>query len=126
VFILNGNFPDDFPQDEDPVPADGVPHPMDGHVQHGNEDAGRQHDLNGAGHHVHVDFGINDQQMDDVQQELQARQPHDQELQDWDAWPKENQAENVGLDVVQDPVDAGAEGAGDDIVVQHKEISFDQ
>jgi hypothetical protein len=75
---------------------------------------------------VHVDFGINDQQMDDVQQELQARQPHDQELQDWDAWPKENQAENVGLDVVQDPVDAGAEGAGDDIVVQHQEISFDQ
>jgi hypothetical protein len=70
VFILNGNFLDDFPQDEDPVPADGVPHPMDGHVQHGNEDAGRQHDLNGAGHHVHVDFGINDQQMDDVQQEL--------------------------------------------------------
>jgi hypothetical protein len=119
VFILNGNFPDGFPQDEDPVPADGVPHPMDGHIQHGNEDAGHgwQHDLNGAGHHVHVDFGIDDQQMADVQQELQAPRPHDQEHQDWDAWPEENQAENVGLDVVQDPVDAGAEGAGDDIVV---------
>ena len=28
VYILNGQFPDDFPQNEDPVPMDGIPHPL--------------------------------------------------------------------------------------------------
>ena len=27
VYILNGQFPDAFPADEDPVPFDGEPHP---------------------------------------------------------------------------------------------------
>ena len=30
VFIINGQFPDVFPQDEDPVPFDGNPHPGNG------------------------------------------------------------------------------------------------
>jgi len=32
VHILNGNFPDAFPADEDPVPFDGEPHPEHGPV----------------------------------------------------------------------------------------------
>jgi hypothetical protein len=36
VFLLNGNFPDGFPQDEDSVPVDGNPHPVNGDVQPGN------------------------------------------------------------------------------------------
>ena len=36
VFLLNGNFPDVFPQDKDPVPMDGNPHPINGHVNEGN------------------------------------------------------------------------------------------
>ena len=30
VFILNGHFPDGFPQNEEPVPFDGNPHPING------------------------------------------------------------------------------------------------
>jgi hypothetical protein len=50
VFLLNGNFLDGFPQDEDPVPVDGNPHPVNGDVQPGNVAGvqGWQHDLNGA------------------------------------------------------------------------------
>jgi hypothetical protein len=36
VFILDGHFPDGFPPKEDPIPADGVPHPDHGPILHGN------------------------------------------------------------------------------------------
>jgi len=36
VFILNGQFPDGFPQDEDPVPFDANPHPNNGAVNEVN------------------------------------------------------------------------------------------
>jgi hypothetical protein len=32
VYILNGNFPDAFPAEEDPIPFDGEPHPEHGLV----------------------------------------------------------------------------------------------
>ena len=38
VYIIGGHFPDVFPQDEDPVPANGIPHPAHGHVAHVNQD----------------------------------------------------------------------------------------
>jgi hypothetical protein len=58
--MLNGQFPDCFPMDEDPVPVDGNPHPTDGDILHGNPDVaqGWQHDLQGAAQHVHEDFGL--------------------------------------------------------------------
>ena len=39
VFILNGQFPDAFPQNEDPVPFDGNPHPVHGFVHEANPNA---------------------------------------------------------------------------------------
>lgn len=89
VFILIGNFPDGFPQDEDPVAVDGNPHAAHGQVPQGNADAdqGWQHELHGAGQHVHADFGLNAQQMADVQEELQIQHNAIQGLAGWDAWP---------------------------------------
>jgi hypothetical protein len=54
VFILNGNFPDGFPQDADPVPVDGNPHPANGPINAAHPDVvlGWQHDLHGAAPHV--------------------------------------------------------------------------
>ena len=83
VFILDGHFPDAFPPNEDPVPMDGLPHPLNGQVQDGNPNAlqGWQHDLHGARHHVHADFGLNAEQMGEVQQDLEMQENVD----DWDA-----------------------------------------
>lgn len=36
VCMLGGQFPYDFPGDEDPVPIDGNPHPLHGHILHFN------------------------------------------------------------------------------------------
>jgi hypothetical protein len=88
VFMLNGHFPDDFLQDEDPVPMDGNPHPAHGEVLHANFDMvqGWQHDLHGAAAHVQHDFGLNDAQIDAVQADIQA-QPIPKANAGWDAWP---------------------------------------
>ena len=50
-FILNGQFPDAFPAEEDPVPANAQPHPENGPVLEGNNNVlqGWQHDLFGVG-----------------------------------------------------------------------------
>ena len=37
VYIIGGHFPDGFPQEEDPVPADGLPHSAHGHAVHVNQ-----------------------------------------------------------------------------------------
>ena len=61
VFILNGQFPDIFPQDEDPVPFDGNPHPGNGFVNDANPNApqGWQHELHGIAQQVQADHGHN-------------------------------------------------------------------
>jgi hypothetical protein len=38
TYILGGHFPDGMPSDEDPIPADGKPHPMHGAPLAGNPD----------------------------------------------------------------------------------------
>ena len=50
VFVLNGQFLDIFPQDEDPVPFDGNPQPAYGFVNDANPNApqGWQHESHGA------------------------------------------------------------------------------
>jgi hypothetical protein len=73
VFILGGNFPDAFPGDEDPVPANGIPHPVHGNVLHGNPNA-QQHwhrDFVGAAQGVQNDLGLNNEQMEQAQEDLQ-------------------------------------------------------
>jgi hypothetical protein len=86
VFMLNGHFHDDFPQDEDPVPMDGNPHPAHGEVLHVNfyMVQGWQHDLHGATEHFQHDFGLNDAQIDAVQADFQA-QPIPEANAGWDA-----------------------------------------
>jgi hypothetical protein len=97
VFILNGNFPDGFPQDEDPVSVDGNPHPADGPINASHPDVvqGWQHDLHGAAPHVFQDFRLNEQQANNVQEELQAQPVPDHGLAGWDAWPEVNQVDEV-------------------------------
>ena len=62
VFILNGQFPDGFPQDEDPVPFDGNPHLVNGPIHDANQNApqGWQHELHGAAQQIQNDHGLND------------------------------------------------------------------
>ena len=61
VFIINGQFPDVFPQDEDPVPFYGNPHPVNGFVNDANPNApqGWQHELHGIAQQVQADHGHN-------------------------------------------------------------------
>jgi hypothetical protein len=98
VFILNGQFPDGFPQDEDPVPFDANPHPINGVVNEVNPNApqGWQHDLHGAAQNVHQDFGLNANNMAEVQDELMPEQadvgPGVASLDGWDDWLEDNQA----------------------------------
>ena len=63
TYILDGHFPNIFPPDEDPVPADGNPHPP-------NVVQGWQHDLAGAAPAVHADFSLNANQMAGIQGDL--------------------------------------------------------
>ncbi|WVZ57952.1 hypothetical protein U9M48_008279 [Paspalum notatum var. saurae] len=62
VFILGGNwgqFPDNFPPKEDPAPADGNPHPMHGHVVHGNPNILQHwvHEVVGAADALQAELG---------------------------------------------------------------------
>ena len=54
IYILNGNFPDAFPADEDPVPFDGKPHPEHGLVVFGANhlEPNWQNELQGATHNL--------------------------------------------------------------------------
>ena len=62
TYILDGQFLDVFPPDEDPVPADGNPHPLHGAVNHVNHNIAYawQHDLASAAKAVHADFVVNE------------------------------------------------------------------
>ncbi|CAN6199417.1 unnamed protein product [Urochloa humidicola] len=126
VFILGGHFPDAFPPDEDPVPVDGNPHPVQGQVNEGNPNIPRnwQHDLVGAAQAVHMDAGMNEAQMQDAQQDLgqnagnadgwDAMEPNvDNAVDDagWDAWG--NLDQDLGQNVVVDDM-------------PQESISFDQ
>lgn len=74
VYIIGGQFPDDFPGGEDPVPADGNPHPLHDHVLHVNPDVPQHwmHDLAGAAAEIQPGFGVQGQQMQDIMEELAA------------------------------------------------------
>lgn len=70
-YILDGHFPDAFPPEEDPVPADGNPHSIHGAptvnpnvVQHW------QHDIAGSVQGMHADAGMNNDQMQEAQNDL--------------------------------------------------------
>ncbi|RLN03558.1 hypothetical protein C2845_PM13G06880 [Panicum miliaceum] len=99
VFILGGNFPDGFPGDEDPVPANGNPHPVHGEVQHGNPNAPLHwhHDFAGVGQAAHEEVGMNDEHVQQAMEDLQL--PMDnamEEVQGLPEWPPEVQmAENA-------------------------------
>ena len=61
TFLLDGQFPDVFPPDEDPVPSNGIPNPLHGAVHNINPNVvqGWQHDLASAAPKVHADAGVN-------------------------------------------------------------------
>ena len=117
VFILNGQFPDGFPQDEDPVPFDGNPHPVNGPIHAANQNApqGWQHELHGAAQQIQNDHGLNDVQMAEVQNDLLNQGNNDDVMDDaWDDWPVD-QADNVGQ-----------QQAPQDVLQQQESISYEQ
>ena len=72
TLILDGQFSDIFPPDEDPVPVDGNPHPMHGAVNNVNPNVvqGWWHDFVGAAQVVHADAGLNAEEMAGFQEAL--------------------------------------------------------
>ena len=100
VYILNGNFPDAFPADEDPVPFDGEPHPEHPPVVLGPhaQDPNWENEQNGAAANLGF-FGGNphpnpmhlnlDQQSDNMQAE-QEHDDIDDQAHDDDPWPAWN------------------------------------
>lgn len=67
VYILDGHFPDAFPPEEEPVPANALPHPIHGQpIVNPNIAQHWQHDLVGAAQGVQADAGLNDEQMQDA------------------------------------------------------------
>nr|CAB3500001.1 unnamed protein product [Digitaria exilis] len=64
VYILNGQFPDAFRPDEDPVPVDGNPHPIHGDpLVNPNVVPHWHHDVAGAGQDLHAEMGMNQEQV---------------------------------------------------------------
>lgn len=111
IYIIGGQFLDDFPGEENPVPADGNPHPLHDHVLHVNPDVPQHwvHDLAGAATDIQADFGVQEQQMQEAMDELA---PHDNPVEDHD---EDDIAQDMDVDNVED-VDA----------VQQESITFDQ
>lgn len=72
TFILGGILSDEMPGDEDPIPADGNPHPIHGPPLAGNPNnfQGWMHDMAGAGAQVFGDVGISVQQMQDINMDI--------------------------------------------------------
>ncbi|CAO1939557.1 unnamed protein product [Urochloa humidicola] len=117
VFILGGHFPDAFPPEEEPVPVDGNPHPWNGNVQEGNPNIIQnwQHELAGAAPAVHIDAGVNAEQMQEVQEELGNQNVEaNMGWDDWDQPDQEQAADNIQWDDDADEV------------VPQESISFDQ
>lgn len=71
TYILGGNIAEIL-GDEDPIPADGNPHPAHGQPLAGNPNNFQNwlHDHAGAGAQVLADAGINDQLMQDINEEI--------------------------------------------------------
>ncbi|TVT99435.1 hypothetical protein EJB05_55207, partial [Eragrostis curvula] len=91
VYILDGVFPDVFPGDEDPVPANGDPHPLphNWHQAHGHQQPGWMEDLHGNMNEDHHMVNVqNIQGQDDNHMDAG-------ELQDWN---EDQAAENNNLD----------------------------
>ena len=120
TYILDGQFPDVFPPDEDPILADGNPHPLHGAVNQVNPNIiqGWQHDLAGAPLAVQADMGIDAQAMADIQNELAAQAAENIVNNDnWEQW--DNQADEMDEQ----------QADNEDVImeeVQQQEIAFDQ
>lgn len=70
-----------FPHDENPVPADGNPHPIHGvPVLNPNVAQHCHHDLAGAAQGIHIDAGLNDQDMQNAQDDIVV--PHENDAED--------------------------------------------
>lgn len=119
VYILNGNFPDAFPADEDPVPFDGEPHPEHGPVVLGhnplepnwqNEQQGAANNLGffggnprpGSAHHL---FQHNVPKQN-PQANLNGAEPMEDDQAD-DEWPAWNPAVFAADNVQQVPQHLG-------------------
>ena len=115
--LLGGHFPDVLPGDEDPVPQDGNPHPLHGHVPvNQNIIQHWQHDLAGASQEVQADAGINGQQAQQMHDDLAVPQDDqgqvanenvvqemevDQVVDIWDNWDQVEQndlPQNIEID----------------------------
>lgn len=71
-YILDGHFPDAFPPEEDPVPANGHPHPIHGApLVNQNVAQHWQHEVAGAAQDIHADVGLNNEQMQEANEDLQ-------------------------------------------------------
>lgn len=79
TYILRGLLPDVMPVDEDPIPGDGNPHPIHGAPLAGNLNMFQNwmHDNVGGVAQVLGDVGINVQQMQDVNMDIN---PNDQNV----------------------------------------------
>ena len=96
ISILDGHFPDAFPQNEDHVPFDGITDPVNGAVHEANPNApqGWQHELHGATQHVNNDVGLNADLVAEVQNDLLNHNAEVAVTDGWDAWPQDQQADN--------------------------------
>jgi hypothetical protein len=103
VYIIGGQFLDGFPPDEEPVPNDGNPHPLHGHVIHMNPDVPPHwvHDIAAGAGIVLGDVGVNQPQANDAMQELNIQEEQNlqnlnaQQNNGWDAW--DAAADNLGF-----------------------------
>ena len=122
TYLLDGQFPDDFPPDEDPVPDNGIPHPLNGVVDNINPNVvqGWQDNLAGAAPDIQVDASVNGNQMGDIQGEL--AQP--------DQLADNNNVADAWADWIDQDVNLAEQQADNEDVlmqdVQQHEISFEQ
>ena len=119
IYILNGNFPDAFPADEDPMPFDGEPHPEHGLVVLGanhlepnwqNELQGATHNLGffGGNPHPNPAHLVHDQQINQHPIQHQPNQQpddmeEDEEDNGWPAWNPAVFAADNGQPIPQHP-----------------------
>ncbi|TVU08508.1 hypothetical protein EJB05_41913, partial [Eragrostis curvula] len=97
VYILDGQFPDIFPADEDPVPDDGNPHPLPHHAPQiiGNQQPGWMEELQG---------GLNED--NPFVNDMHQQNDQDEPMHDWINWQPEDvndQPEPVPMQDHQQP-----------------------